>query len=502
MAEKLDFDKLKSILDQAADVLRKSLNAPENYKIVLCLLFLKRLNDNFITEAENLMKTKKLSKEEAYENRKRHTFFVPKDGMFSILVKSSEDVGADIIKVCNAIERKNNKIEGVLVNAEFNNKKKYSDDSLRKLVKIYSQHDFSDKKLANEDEDVFGDAYEYLLEEYAGETKKKGGQFFTPRQVIRTMTKIVKPKEGMRICDPTCGSGGMLIQSRKYIQENNPKADLSNLTLEGQDSNPDTVNLCKMNLVVHGITEFRIEDGDTLKDPKLVKGGKLETYDKVLANFPFSENWDSNNAAKDPYKRFRFGIPPEKDKADFAFIQHMYAALDDKGQAAIVASQGVLFRGHEEQKIRKSLIAEDGIEAVIALPEKIFYGTPIPGCILILNKNKSKEKKNKILFIYAADEKNYEKKPKRNLLRNKDVKKIVDAFCKYKDEDRYCHVADLKEIKENEYNLNVPRYVDISEPEEEVDIQKTLDDLSKFKKEREKIESRITPDLKELGFKV
>jgi len=420
--------------------------------------------------------------------------------MFSILEKTSEDVGADIIKVCSVIERENNKIEGVLVNAEFNNKKKYPDDSLRKLIKIYSPHDFSDKNLANED--VFGDAYEYLLEEFAGETKKKGGQFYTPRQVIRTMVKIVKPKKGMRICDPTCGSGGMLIQSQKYMEENNPEANRIDLTLEGQDSNPDTVNLCKMNLVVHGITEFKIEDGDSLKDPKLVKGGRLETYDKVLANFPFSENWDSKNAAKDPYNRFRFGIPPEKDKADFAFIQHMYAALDDKGQAAIVASQGVLFRGHEEQKIRKGLITEDRIEAIIALPEKIFYGTPIPGCILILNKNKPKERKNKILFIYAAGEENYEKNPKRNRLRDKDVKRIVDAFCKYKDEGRYCHVADLEEIKENEYNLNVPRYVDISEPEEEVDIQKTINELSKLEKEREKIEVKVTSDLKELGFKI
>ena len=501
MTDKLDFDTLKSVLDAAADVLRKSLNASENYKIVLCLLFLKRLNDNFIVEAEKQMKTKKLSKEEAYENRKRHTFFVPKDGMYEKLEKAGDDVGAKIIKVCHAIEKQNEKLEGTLVNAEFNNKKKYSDDSLRKLIKIFLPYDFSDANSADGG-DIFGDAYEHLLEEYAGETKKKGGQFYTPRQVIRAMVHIVKPKQGMRICDPTCGSGGMLIQSRKYIEENNSKADLTDLTLEGQDSNPDTVNLCKMNLVVHGITEFNITDGDTLNDPKLVKGGKLEEYDRVLANFPFSENWDSTNAAKDPYNRFRFGIPPEKDKADFAFIQHMYASLNDKGQAAIVASQGVLFRGGEEQKIREGLISEDRIEAIIALPEKIFFGTPIPGCILILNNNKPKARKDKILFIYAAGEKDYEKNPKRNLLRDSDVKKIVDAFDKYEDVDRYCHVADLEELKENEYNLNVPRYVDISEPEEIVDIQKTIDELKKLDKERGKLEEKDNADLKELGFNI
>jgi type I restriction enzyme M protein len=501
LADKLDFPTLKSVIDDAADVLRKSLNAPENYKIVLCLLFLKRLNDNFITEAEKLMKTKKLSKEEAYENRKRHTFFVPKDGMYVKLEKAGDDVGAKIIKVCHEIEKYNDKLEGTLVNAEFNNKKKYSDDSLRKLIKIFLPHNFSDDNSA-EGDDLFGDAYEYLLEEYAGETKKKGGQFYTPRQVIRTMVKIVKPKQGMQICDPTCGSGGMLIQSRKYIEENNKNADLTDLTLHGQDSNPDTVNLCKMNLVVHGITEFEIKDGDTLNDPKLVKGGKLETYDRVLANFPFSENWDSTNAAKDPYGRFEFGIPPEKDKADFAFIQHMYASLNETGQAAIVASQGVLFRGSEEQKIREGLISKDRIEAIIALPEKIFFGTPIPGCILILNNKKPKNRKDKILFIYAAGEKDYEKNSKRNLLRDKDIKKIVDAFEKYEDADRYCHVADLEELKENEYNLNVPRYVDISEPEEIIDIQKTIDELKKLDKERGKLECKVNADLKELGFKI
>ena len=314
------------------------------------------------------------------------------------------------------------------------------------------------------------------------------------------MVNLVKPKEGMRICDPTCGSGGMLIQSRKYIEKNYPKANLTDLTLDGQESNPDTLNLCKMNLVVHGITEFNIQPYDVLDDPQLVKGGRLETYDKVLANFPFSENWDNKNAAKDPYNRFRFGIPPAKDKADFAFIQHMFSCLNEKGQVASVASQVVLFRGFEEKKIRQGMIKEDVIEAIIALPEKIFYGTPIPGCILVLNRNKPKERKNKIIFIYAA--KDYEAKPKRNKLREQDLKKIQSAFDNFKDIDSYCHVADFEEIEENEFNLNVPRYVDISEPEEEVDIQETINELSKLEKEREKIEVKVTSDLKELGFKV
>jgi len=463
------------------------------------LLFVKRLNDNFIEKAEEMIKKQNLSKKEAYENRRRHTFFVPEKGKYSILQKAASDVGDKMNKVFRELERENPKLEGVLVNAEFNNKNKYSDDSLRKLIKIFTQDNFADSNLENED--VFGDAYEYLLEEFADETKKKGGQFYTPRQVVRLMVSLVKPEEGMRICDPTCGSGGMLIQSRKYIEKTNPKFDPTDLTLDGQESNHDTVNLCKMNLVVHSITEFNIEHGDVLADPKLVKGGKLETYDKVLANFPFSENWDNTNAASDPYKRFKFGIPPSKDKADFAFIQHMFSSLNEKGQAAIVASQGVLFRGNEEKKIRKGMIKdEDVIEAIISLPEKIFFGTTIPGCILILNRNKPQKRKNKIIFIYAA--KDYEANPKRNKLKEQDLEKIQSAFDNYKDIDRYCHVADLEEIEENEFNLNVPRYVDISEPEEKVDIQETINELSKLEKERVKIEAKVTYDLKELGFKV
>ena len=359
-------------------------------------------------------------------------------------------------------------------------------------------------------DDLFGDAYEYLLEEYAGETKKKGGQFYTPRQVIRTMVQIVKPKQGMQICDPTCGSGGMLIQSRKYIEENNKNADLTDLTLHGQDSNPDTVNLCKMNLVVHGITEFEIKDGDTLNDPKLVKGGKLETYDKVLANFPFSENWDSSNAAKDPYGRFEFGIPPEKDKADFAFIQHMIACLNKNGKAGIVSSQGVLFRGNVEQGIREKMILGDKekgiqgdiIEAIIALPASIFYGTPVPGCILILNKKKPENRKNKILFYYAAHEDDYIDQPNRNILREEDIEKITKALEDYKDIEKKCHIAELDELHENEYNLNVTRYVDISESEEKIDIQQAYNELSELENEKEKLEKDVKKDLKGIGIKI
>jgi type I restriction enzyme M protein len=211
-------------------------------------------------------------------------------------------------------------------------------------------------------------------------------------------------------------------------------------------------------------------------------------------------NWDSKIASRDPYNRFRFGIPPEKDKADFAFIEHMFASLNDNGQAAIICSPGVLSRGNEEAKIRENMIKEDIIEGVIALPPKLFYGTGIPGSILILNKKKPINRKTKIIFVYAV--RDFEEGKVRNLLREEDIKKINSTFTKYDDIEGYCHVADFDELRENEFNLNVPRYVDISEPEVEVDIQKMIDELKSLKNEVRDIEVQVTKNLNDLGFKI
>jgi type I restriction enzyme M protein len=290
----------------------------------------------------------------------------------------------------------------------------------------------------------------------------------------------------------------MLIESRKHVERNN--GNPRDLVLEGQESNYSNLAMCKMNMVLHNIIDFKIEYGDVLANPKLVEGGLLKKYDKVLANFPFSMDWDNKIAAKDPYNRFRFGIPPGQDKADFAFIQHMVASLNDKGQVAVICSQGILFRGNEESRIRENMIKEDIIEGIIALPEKLFYGTGIPGCVLVLNKNKPSKRNSKIIFIYAA--KGFGEGKVRNTLRDEDIKKIVSTFKEYEDVERYCHIANFEELKKNEFNLNVPRYVNISDSEEEVDIQGTINKINKLEKEKQEIEIQVTKNLKELGFKI
>ena len=501
-SEKVTLEFLKSHLWKAADILRGSLDASEYRQPVMTILFLKRLNDRFEENIENLIKEGKSEKDANKEFH--HDFYIPKEARWENLSKIRSKVGEQIDEICKIIEKANSQLEGVLTNTKYADPRKYPDDRLANLV----SH-FNSPRLRNSDlekEDIFGDAYEYLLEQFADATKKKGGEFFTPREVVKLLVNLVEPKEGMKICDPTCGSGGMLIVSRRYVEKHgcNPR----NLVLDGQESNYGNLAMCKMNMVLHGIVDFNIAYGDVLSDPKLVDGGKLKTYDRVLANFPFSMDWDNKGAEKDPYNRFKYGVPPAKDKADFAFIQHMLASLNENGQAAIICSQGVLFRGNEEAKIREGMILGDQknglqgdvIEGIIALPEKLFFGTGIPACVLILNRNKPEKRKNKIIFIYAA--RDYFEGNNRNKFRDEDIEKMVSAFKNCKDIDRYCHVAYLDELKENEFNLNVPRYVDISEPEEEIDIQDTIDELKKLEKEREEIELKVQADLKELGFKV
>jgi len=502
LLDKITLEALKSHLWKAADILRGSLDAQEYRQPVMTILFLKRLNDTFEENVEKLVKEGQSQKKA--EQKFRHKFFVPETARWNILSDASSNLGEIIDNVCRELEKEVPKLEGILTNTKYNDKRKYPDDKLRKLIAHFNELSLKNQNL--EKEDIFGDAYEYLLETFADETKKKGGEFFTPREIVKLLVHIAKPKEGMKISDPTCGSGGMLIVSRKYVKDHG--GDINNLVLEGQESNYGNLGMCKMNMVLHGEENFTIEFGDTLSNPKLVESGALKKYDKVLANFPFSMDWDNSTATKDPFNRFAYGIAPAKDKADYAFILHMLSSLNEKGQACIICSQGVLFRGGEEGKIRKNMIVGskennlqgDVIEGIIALPPKMFWGTSIPACILVLNKNKPAKRKNKIIFIYGAND--FEEGKNRNKLQEEDIKKIVSAFDKFEDVDKYCHIADKEELEDNEFNLNVPRYVDISEPEEQIDVQDAYDDLKETYSEQNKLKKLVEADLNELNIKI
>ena len=508
MTEKTTEKDLRNTIFKTARIFRKKLNAAENYKIVLPLIFIKRLNDTFDENCKKF-ETQGKKPDDPVRHRAAGAFYVPKDARWKTLVGASKNVGSALISACQAIEDSDKSLEGTMTYTEFNNKKKYSDESLRELILEFDNIPLGNDSLENPD--ILGDAFEYLLETFADETKKKGGQFFTPREVVQLLVRLMDPQPNHNICDPMCGSGGFLIHSRRFVSSNLKKGEnIRSMKLHGQDSNPDTVSMCKMNMILHEIPNARIEDGDVLEKPKLVDGSQLIKYDRVLANFPFSEDWKPSGKNKDAFGRFKYGIPSAKKKADFAFIQHMFAALKENGRAAIISGQGTLFRGSEEEKIRNKMILGDAennlqgdiIEGIIALPQKLFYGTSIPGCVYILNKNKPKERKNKIVFIYAARKGHFADLPARNKLRTKDIDELASAFQNYKNEYGFCYIADIEEIEENEYSLNVPKYVDISIPEDPVDITETIEKINELKDEVMDAKIKTNGDLKELGYEV
>jgi type I restriction enzyme M protein len=327
-------------------------------------------------------------------------FYVPERARWSTLKDLTLNIGPELDKAFKAIEDepKNAELTGVLTTANYNDKERVPDKKLSQLLILFSGLPLANDNLENKD--ILGNAYEYLIKQFADQGGTKGGEFYTPEQVVKTLVGIVKPKEGEVIYDPTTGSGGMLIHSTHYIEEHgqNPK----NVSLNGQEINLSTWAICKMNMLFHDATGADIKKGDTIREPKHTNGGVLKTFDVVLANPPFSlKNWGIDEAKGDAYGRFVYGIPP-KSYGDLAFVEHMIASLNSKGRMGTVVPHGVLFRGGAEGKIRTAILKDDLIEAVIGLPQNIFYGTGIPAALLIINKDKAENRKDKVLFIDAS----------------------------------------------------------------------------------------------------
>lgn len=490
---KLILPQLESHLWESANILRGSIDSSDYKNYIFGLLFLKRLSDVFIETAKKV--ERKEGDDYAWYDRDEHQFFVPERARWTEIQIQTHDIGNTINKAFESLEEENPSLVGVLANIDFNDKEKLPDTLLLRLIQHFSKIDLSNDNLS--EPDMLGRAYEYLIKQFADDAGKKGGEFYTPSKVVELIVSLIKPEEGMRVCDPTVGSGGMLIQSVDYIksQGGNPR----NLSLHGQERNLNTWSICKMNLLLHGLSDHRIERGDTIREPKLLGDGKeLLLYDRVIANPPFSlKNWGREEAESDEYGRFRFGIPP-KNAGDFAFVQHMVATLNHEGKAGVVMPHGVLFRGGAEGKIREGLLREDIIEAVIGLPSSLFYGTGIPASILILNRNKEEEQRGKVFILDGS--KDYQEGKNQNILRDKDIEKIISAYDSWEDIEKYCRVVDLEEIKENEYNLNIASYIDTIEEEEEIDVQAALNNLKKLEKDRVEIEKEMYIHLKELGY--
>ena len=491
---KTDLETLKAHLWEPANILRGSIDASDYKNYIFGLLFLKRLCDVFDEEREKLKKEKHVD----LKDPDNYSFYVPEKAHWSYLKTLTQNLGEAINKTNDALEEANPEmLEGVLSTVDFNDKDRLPDVILSALITHFSKIQLGNRDLENPD--ILGDAYEYLIAQFADDAGKKGGEFYTPKEVVTLLVEILDPKEKMRICDPTCGSGGMLVQSVYHLREGgqNPK----NISLFGQERNIGTWAICKMNMLLHGLLSARLEKGDTLRGPKLtVEQGQLMAFDIVIANPPFSlKNWGYEEAQHDPYRRFRFGIPP-KGYGDYAFVQHMIATLNRKGRAGVVLPHGVLFRGGAEGKIRKGILEEDLLEAVIGLPSNLFFGASIPACLFIINKNKPKKRKGKVFFLYGAND--YLEGKNQNKLRKEDIEKVVNAYREYRSMDKYCRPVTLDEIRANDYNLNITRYIDITEEEEPIDVQDVLVQLKGLKNERSDVEKKMNRYLKELGFKV
>ncbi|MBA4496398.1 type I restriction-modification system subunit M [Paenactinomyces guangxiensis] len=489
---KLTQQQLESHLWESANILRGSIDSSDYKNYIFGMLFLKRLNDVFVEVAEQIEREE--GENYGWYDRDEHQFFVPERARWSYLSTITHDVGSAINVAFELLEEENQTLQGVLASIDFNDKEKLPDKVILQLIQHFSAIDLSNKNLS--EPDMLGRAYEYLIKQFADDAGKKGGEFYTPSKVVELIVKLIKPEEGMRVCDPTVGSGGMLIQSVDYIKSKN--GNPINLTLHGQEKNLNTWAICKMNLLLHGLKDHRIEKGDTIRDPKLIEDGELMQYDRVIANPPFSlKNWGREDAENDGYGRFRFGLPP-KDKGDLAFVQHMIASLNHEGKAGVVMPHGVLFRGGAEGKIRKGILEEDLLEAVIGLPPNLFYGTGIPACILIFSRQKEAHKQGKVFFLNGAND--YQEGKNQNFLRDEDIEKIVAAYDKWEDVEKYCRVVDLEEIRNNEYNLNIARYVESTDEEEQIDVKEAVAELRKLEKERREIELVMNGYLKELGF--
>ena len=547
LGARLDLETLESWLWESANIMRGSIDSSDFKNFIFGLLFLKRFNDVFEERIALSMAEEGFCREDA-EEEEEGNLFVPLKARWAAICAKTEDIGEAIDEAFASIEEQNPYLEKVLTAIQFGDKDKISNDLLSRLLRHFNKYNLDNAHLTSRD--MLGDAYEYLIKMFADDAGKKGGEFYTPKEVVQLLVRILDPQPGQSVYDPTCGSGGMLVETAHHVsQMKNGKliGGVPNVTLNGQEKNLGTWAIAKLNLYLHNITDAKILRGDTLTNPKHVDGNAdakaLQTFDRVIANPPFSaKGWwtpveinrpkrldkkgneedvppSYKKEVKDPFGRLQYGIPP-RGYGDFAFLQHMLTTLKDNGRMGVILPHGVLFRGGEEGKIREGLLSAEGtadkpgdrIEGIIGLPSALFYNTGIPACMIIINKQKPAALKNKVIILDASDD--YKEGKNQNSLQPEHIEKIAStyewAFKKQlqgnapidlgSDTDKYVRIVETSDIKKNEYNLNITRYIDKSEAEVEVDLAIVINELAKLEAQERIIDNDLNGYLKELGL--
>jgi type I restriction enzyme M protein len=520
MTGKIDQKDINNAAWAACDTFRGVVD-PSQYKdYILVMLFLKYISDVWQDHYEEYRKLYGDDDERILRKLVRERFVLPevtlteKDeqtGKVTVLDtfratynslyerRAVANIGELINIVLDHIEEKNRaKLEGVFRNIDFNSeanlgKTKDRNRRLKQLLEDFHKPQL-DMRPSRVSEDVIGNTYIYLIERFASDSGKKAGEFFTPLKVTELVARLAGPKPGDRICDPACGSGGLLIQAAKQVGDRN-------FALFGHESNGSTWALCRMNMFLHSFDSARIEWCDTLNSPLLVENDRLMKFNCVVANPPFSlDKWGAENAENDQYNRFWRGVPP-KSKGDWAFISHMVeTALEKEGRVAVVVPHGVLFRGAAEGRIRQKMIEENLLDAVIGLPGNLFPTTNIPVAILVFDRSREKggirEACKNVLFVDASRE--YVPGKNQNTLSPENLDRVMRTCKERKEVEKYAHVAEFAEIRENDFNLNIPRYVDTFEEEEVIDIDAVQKEIELLEKELAEVRVRMTEKLKQI----